>query len=131
VYRPDNLRGTIWEAAVELKAKVTDQLSKLKIPGYVKDKYLYALHFGKLKFPPLPSSPLALAFGHLVPVWFYCPISYIQNASKKRKADRMVPTKYYLPEYSGPLHIDPQYVSVFETTQLGNISLEISTLSFS
>lgn len=125
MYRPYNLRGTIWEAAVELKAKIIDQLPILKIHDHVKDKYFYALHFGKFKFPPLPSSPLALAFGHLVPVWFYCPISYVQNASKRKKADRVVPTKYYLPDYLGPLHIDPRYVSVFETTQLGNAFLEI------
>jgi len=103
--------------------KVTDRIPKLKIPGYVKDKYLYALHFGNIKFPPLPSSPLALAFGNSVPEWFYCPVSHVQNAYKK-KADKVVPTKHYLPHYSGPLHIDPQYVRVLDTTQIGNTFLE-------
>lgn len=68
VYRLDNLRGTIWEAAVELKEKVTDRLPKLKIPGYAKDKYLYALHFGNLKFPALPSSPWLWP----LVMWFRC-----------------------------------------------------------
>ncbi|KAI5394489.1 hypothetical protein KIW84_061232 [Lathyrus oleraceus] len=101
VYRPDNLRGTIWEAAVELKAKVTDKLPKLKIPGYAKDKYLYALHFGNLKFPPLPSSPLALAFGHLVPLWFYCPISYAAPEKSSDDDERPIAQVLRKPNSSG------------------------------
>lgn len=123
VYRPDNLRRTISEAAAELKEKVTDKIPKLKISGYAKDKYLYALHFGNIRFPPLPSSPLALAFDSSIPDWYYCPFSDVQNAYKK-KADIVVSTKHYLPNYSGPIHIDPQYIRVCDTTQIGNTFLE-------
>lgn len=123
MYRTDNLRRTISKAVSELKEKVTDRLPKLKIPGYAKDKYLYALHFGNIKFPPLPSSPLALAFGNSILDWYYCPFSDVQNTYKK-KADRVVPTKYSLPYYSEPLHIDPQYVRVLDSTQIGNTFLE-------
>lgn len=106
MYRPDNLLRTSSEAAAKLKEKVADRILKLKIPSYVKDKCLYAIHFGNIRFPPLPSSPLALAFGSSIPDWYYCPFSDMQNAYKK-KVDRVVPTKHYLPNYSGPLHIDP------------------------
>ena len=119
VYRPNGLCRTIFKAPKELKEKVTDRIPKLKILSYVKDKYLYALHFGKIKFPPLPSSPLALAFGPPIPDWWYSPWSDIENAYKK-KAERVVPTKHYLPNYLGPLHIDPQYVRVHSTMQAGN-----------
>ena len=84
MYRPNNLRRTIFEAVVELKEKVTDRISTLKIPGYAKEKYLYALHFGNIKFPPLPYSPLALAFGPPIPDVWYCSLSDMQNAYKKK-----------------------------------------------
>ena len=51
VYLPTNLLRTIFDAARELREKVTDRILQLKIPGYAKDKYLYALHFGNIKFP--------------------------------------------------------------------------------
>ena len=106
MYRPNDLRRTIAEEVKELKEKVTDRIPQLKIPSYVKDKYLYALHFGKINFPPFPSIPLALAFGPPIPDWWYFPWSDIENSYKK-KAERVVPTKHYLHNYSDPLHIDP------------------------
>ena len=98
MYRPNNLSRTIFQAVVESKEKVTDRISTLKLPDYAKDKYLYALHFRNIKFPPFPSSPLALAFGPPIPDWWYCSLSEMQNAYKK-KDDKVEPTKYYLPNY--------------------------------
>lgn len=57
-----SLRRTIAEAARELKEKITKNIPDLDIPGYAKDKYLFALQFAKIKYPPFPTSPLALAF---------------------------------------------------------------------
>lgn len=62
VYLSGNLRRTIEEAARELREKITDKIHDLVITGYAKDKYLFALHFAKIKIPPLPTSPLELAF---------------------------------------------------------------------
>ena len=121
VYRPNDLRRTISEAAVELKEKVTSKIPKLKIPGYAKDEYLYALCFGNIKFPPFPSSPLALAFGPPIPDWWVTSLSDIQNSYKKN-SDRVVPTKHYLPDYSGHLHYGLQNFRVLSTTQIGNTS---------
>lgn len=92
VYLPSNLRRNIEEAARELREKITDKIPDLVIPGYAKDKYLFALHFAKLKIPPLPTNPLALAFPPPIPDWFYCPLSDIVN-SQQKMANRVVPTK--------------------------------------
>src|ERR1043165_7742255 len=109
VYLPNNLRRTIHDAAQELKEKVPGKIPHLKIPSYAKDKYLYALHFEKIKFPPLPTSPLALAFRPPIPDWWYSSWSNIQNAYKK-KADRVVPTKHWFHDYPDFLYIDLEYV---------------------
>lgn len=98
VYDPNNLRRTIEEAARELRERVTDKIPDLKIPGYAKDKYLFALKFSKMKIPPLPTSPLALAFASPIPDWFYCPISDIVN-SQQKPAKRVVPTKHWVDTY--------------------------------
>ena len=119
MYRPNDLRRTIADAVKELKEKVADRIPQLKISGYAKDKYLYALHFWKIYFPHFPSSPFALAFGPPIPDWWYFPWSDIENSYKK-KAERVVSTKHYLHNYSGPLHNDPEFVIVISIMQTGN-----------
>ena len=128
VYLPNDLRRTISDAARELKEKIIEKIPQLKIPSYAKDKYFYALYFGKIKFPPLPTSPLALAFRPSFPDWWYISWSNVQNAYKK-KADRVVPTKYWLHTYSGFLHIDLRYVRELVVVPKGNRSWKILFLS--
>src|ERR1043165_2115557 len=79
----------------------------------------------KIKFPPLPTSPLALAFRPPIPDWWYSSWSNIQNAYK-RKADRVVPTKHWLHDYAGFLHIDLEYVRELAVVPKGNHLWKVS-----
>ena len=72
VYNPNDLSRTIREVFVTLKEKMMVRLTNLRILDYVKDKYTFALNFYPPKFPPLPTSSMALAFAPPFPRRFIC-----------------------------------------------------------
>jgi len=101
---------SVTETAQVLKQKMIEKVQKLRLPFHTKDKYKLALEFHCIKFPPLPSAELALAFVPSYPSWFDC-MSYgdIINALKPLKK-RVVWAKCYLYNFQGHIHIDIQHV---------------------
>jgi hypothetical protein len=79
-YDPLHLKRTINYAAQTLRDKIYDKLPLMKFPPFTFSKYLFALHF-KVKFPPLPTSKLALAFRPPYPKW----LPYISSLGMKQK----------------------------------------------
>jgi len=58
---PLHLKRTINYAAKTIRDKTLDKIPTMKFLPFIPNMYLFALHF-KMKFPPLPTSKLALAF---------------------------------------------------------------------
>lgn len=65
VHNPLNVEKIVKEAALVLKQKVLEKVSKIKFSLYInnaQDKYKMALAFHCIKFPPLPSAYFTLSF---------------------------------------------------------------------
>lgn len=115
VYRINDLRRTIYDAAVSLKHKFMAKLTGLNIPSCVRseDKYEFAFNFYPPKFPPLPSADIKLAFRPPFPRWFICgsDIEVLKNESLKL-AKRVVSLKHNLHSFKGHLHVNIEHVKV-------------------
>jgi len=71
VYDPLHLERTVYYAAKTMRDKINDKIPTIKSPPCTLSKYLLALYF-KTRFPPLPTSKLALAFMLSLPKWLLC-----------------------------------------------------------
>ncbi|RHN45392.1 hypothetical protein MtrunA17_Chr7g0230461 [Medicago truncatula] len=84
----------------------------MKFPPLTPNKYLFALHF-KIKFPPLPTSDLALAFRPPYPKWFPCDslLGMSQKFIPKEK-DKVTVAKCNIYNFRGRLHLDLHHVRI-------------------
>jgi len=71
IYDPLHLKRAVYYAAKTLRDKINDKIPTIRFPPYTPSKYLFALYF-KTRFPPLPTSKLALAFTLSLPKWLPC-----------------------------------------------------------
>jgi len=66
-----------------------------------------------MKFPPLPTSKLALAFRPPYPKWLPCDsLLGMRQKLITREKDKVAWTKYYLYTFMGFLHLDIPYVEI-------------------
>lgn len=112
IYDRLNLSRTVYYAAKTLKEKLLEKIPTSKFPPFVTDKYLFALYF-KIKFPPLPSSELALALRPPYPKWFVCGswMAMKQNLIKK-KAKQITTTKHDIYKFRGQLYFGLHQVRI-------------------
>lgn len=94
VYNPCHLSRTIYDVTLTLKHKVTEKLSNLKVPPYVKNRYDFSLKFYFSKVPLLPTCEFGLAFRLPFLDWFICGSLSALNNELKKPRQRVISTKY-------------------------------------
>lgn len=113
MYDPNDLSRKIREIVVTLKEKVYVKLPRLHIPDYVKDKYSLALNFHPHKFPPLPTSKMALASAPPFQQWGICgDFLKVHKNECLKPAQRLTPIKHDIYSFNGHLHVDIKHVKV-------------------
>lgn len=105
-----------------LRDNINDKLPSMKFPPLTPNKYLFALHF-KIKFPPLPTSDLALAFRPPYPKWFPCDslLGMSQKFIPKEK-DKVTVAKCNIYNFRGRLHLDLHHVRIISPMGIGKNS---------
>jgi hypothetical protein len=118
-YDPLHLKRTVHYAAQTLRDKKFDKLPTMKFPPSTPSNYLFALHF-KIKFSPLPSSELALAFRPPYPKWLPCDSLLGMNQKfKTKEKDKVTWTKHYLHTFRGYIHLDLSHVRITSPIGIG------------
>jgi len=121
VYDPLHLKRTVNYAAKTLRDKTLDKIPTMKFPPFTPNKYLFALHF-KMRFPPLPTSKLALAFRPPYPKWLPCDsLLGMRQKLITREKDKVTCTKYNLYTFRGFLYLDLPYVEIISPIGIGKI----------
>jgi len=93
----------------------------MKFPPFTPNKYLFALHL-KMKFPPLPTSKLALAFRPPYQKWLPCDsLLGMRQKLITREKDKVTWTKYYLYTFRGFVHLDLPYIEIISPIGIGKI----------
>jgi len=121
VYDPLHLKQTVNYAAKTLRDKTFDKIPTIKFPPFTRNKYLFALHL-KMKFPPLPTSKLALAFRPPYPKWLPC--DYLLGVKQKlitKEKDKVTSTKFNLYTFRGHLHLTLPHVEIISPIGIGKI----------
>lgn len=107
-YMPNDLRRTIFEAAVTLRNRFKAKLGSLKLPSYVTPEQRYKRTFNLYppKFPRLLTSEFGVALRPPFPEWFICgSVVKILREQMQKRSQRVVPTKYILDSFWGHLHV--------------------------
>jgi hypothetical protein len=116
-YDPLHLKRTINYAAQTLRDKIYDKLPSMKFPPFTPSKYLFALHF-KTKFPPLPTSKLALAFRSPYPKWLPC-VSLLGMKQQLIKKDDDKVTALKLNPYTFRGHLGLPHIRITSPIGIG------------
>jgi hypothetical protein len=91
----------------------------MKFPPFTPSKYLFALHF-KTKFPPLPTSKLALAFRPPYPKWLPCISSLgMKQQLIKKDEDKVTASKLNLYTFRGHLGLDFPHIRITSPIGIG------------
>jgi len=94
----------------------------MKFQPFTPSKYLFALHF-KMKFPPLPTSKLALAFRPPYPKGLPCDSLLGMNQKLKTKdEDKVTATKCNLYTFRAHLHLDLPHIRIISLIGIGKKS---------
>jgi hypothetical protein len=118
-YDPLHLKRKVNYAAQTLRDKIYDKLPSMKFPPYTPSKYLFALHF-KMKFPPLPTSKLALAFRPPYPKWLPCISSLgMKQQLIKKDEDKVTASKCDLYTFRGHLGLDLPHIRITSPIGIG------------
>jgi len=126
VYDSLHLKRTVNYAAKTLRNKVLDKIPIMKFPPFTPNKYLFALHF-KMKFPPLPTSELSLAFRPPYPKWLpYDSLLGMRQRLITREKDKVTWTIYYLHTFRSFLHLGLPYIEIISPIGIGKILLSAS-----
>ena len=113
-------KRTVYYAARILKDKILGKkIPTTKFPPFIPSKYLFTLHF-KIKFPPLPTSDLALAFRPPYPEWFFCDsLLGMKQKLKTKEKDKVTATKCNLYTFRGHLHFNLFHIQILSPIGLG------------
>jgi len=96
----------------------------MKFPPFTPSKYLFALHF-KIKFPPLPTSKLALAFRPPYPKWLPCnSLMGMKQSFITKEKDKVIPAKCNIYTFRGRLHLDLHDVQIISPMGIGKKPLQ-------
>jgi hypothetical protein len=102
-----------------LKEKLLERIPTSKFPPFFTNIYLFALYF-KVKFPPLPSSELAIAFRPPYPKWFVCGSWMAMKQSLiKKEAKKITLTKLDIYTFRGRLHYGLHQIHITSPIEVG------------